>query len=139
MEKHIEKIIRRYNALSLCIVAALSAVIISVMRGLCDLAVEAALVVSVVYSLTFNYIYGYCWKKIIVDSSDTVAKYYLAAMTIRLLSAALILTAYCMIVKERVPIIHFVVVFSIFYLMMIIYDTAFFAIVERKNLIKKKQ
>lgn len=139
MEKRIEKIIRNYNVVSLCIVAVLSAVIISVRYDLFDLTVTAALVASVVYSLTFNYIYGYCWKKFINNSSDTVAKYYLTAMALRFLSAALILTAYCTIVKERVPIIHFVVVFSIFYLMMIIYDTAFFAIVERKNLIKKKQ
>ena len=51
----------------------------------------------------------------------------------------LVILAYCLIVGARTQIIAFASMFSIYYLVMVIYDATYFSRVEKKNLINIKK
>ena len=75
------------------------------------------------------YVTGY---RIIRNSERALTLYALVAMVLRMLSAALALVVFLFFVKDTEWRITFVVTFSIFYLLMLIFDVVFF-IRSQKN------
>ena len=91
------------------------------------------LTISALFSLITASIYGGAWKAIAVKSPAVLGKFYLAGSVFRMLLAFLTILVYALIVKERVMILSFAVIFMIFYLVLLAFDTIYFSKVEKNN------
>ena len=91
------------------------------------------LMVSALFSLITASIYGGAWKAIAAKSPAVLGKFYLAGSALRMLLAFLTILVYAIIVKERVMILSFAVIFMIFYLVLLAFDTIYFSKVEKNN------
>lgn len=91
------------------------------------------LTICAVYSLITSSIYGGAWKAIASQSPAVLNNFYLAASGFRMLLAFLTVLIYAMVVKERAMVIGFVVIFMVFYLVLLAFDTVYFYKVEKNN------
>ena len=91
------------------------------------------LTICAVYSLITSSIYGGAWKAIASQSPAVLNNFYLAASGFRMLLAFLTVLIYAMVVKDRTMVIGFVVIFMIFYLVLLAFDTVYFYKVEKNN------
>lgn len=91
------------------------------------------LTICAVFSLITSSIYGGAWKAIASQSPAVLNNFYLAASGFRMLLAFLTVLIYAMVVKERAMVIGFVVIFMIFYLVLLAFDTVYFYKVEKNN------
>lgn len=132
--KFIEQTSKRYCKYGIWLTAALTLLAIGAI-GLnwIDMAFLNAIVVSAVYSLVVIFAYCASWKWIAKTSSVNMAKFYLAASAIRLMTAALVVVAYCILSQDKVSIRYFVLLFFAYYVMMLVFDSVFFARVEKCN------
>ena len=64
-------------------------------------------------------------------------KFYLAASGLRMLLAFMVIVVYAFVVKDRTRLISFAVIFMIFYLILLVFDTFYFYKVEKNNKINK--
>ena len=78
---------------------------------------------------TLAYVAGY---RAIRHSEWALTLYALVAMVLRMLSAALVLIVFLFIVKDSQSRITFVVIFSICYLIMLVFDVVFFIRSQKK-------
>ena len=91
------------------------------------------LTICAVYSLITSSIYGGAWKAIASQSPAVLNNFYLAASGFRMLLAFLTVLVYALVVKDRPMVIGFVVIFMIFYLVLLAFDTVYFYKVEKSN------
>ena len=91
------------------------------------------LTISALFSLITASIYGGAWKAIADKAPAVLGKFYLAGSALRMLLAFLTILVYALIVKERVMILSFAVIFMIFYLVLLAFDTIYFSKVEKNN------
>ncbi len=91
------------------------------------------LTISALFSLITASIYGGAWKAIAAKLPAVLGKFYLAGSAFRMLLAFLTILVYALIVKERVMILSFAVIFMIFYLVLLAFDTIYFSKVEKNN------
>ena len=89
--------------------------------------------ISVIYALVTNWAYGLSWKAVANSSPNTLSKFYLAASAIRMLAGVLVAVVFCVMNDDREAIINFIIVFSAFYIAMLVFDGVFFARQERKR------
>jgi hypothetical protein len=72
------------------------------------------------------------------SSPASLTRFYLVAPAIRMMVAILVVVAYCLIVRQREAILHFVYIFLAFYVVLLIFDCIYFAQMEMRNKIYKK-
>ena len=95
-----------------------------------------ALAVSAIYSIVINLLYVFFWKKVAKSASGIIARFYLGASALRLMTAALVVLAFCMLNDGKEVIRNFIIVFFAFYIVMLIFDSVFFARIEKYNNLK---
>ncbi len=93
--------------------------------------VAVPLLVSVLFSLAASWGYGTAWKWAAKSSPSTLSKLYLAASVFRMLAAALVVLAYCLVVRERGPVLWFAGIFCGYYVVLLAFDCVYFAKVEK--------
>lgn len=132
--KLIDKTFARYNRQSLWTIVALTLVILVVQNVFyLSPSVIHMVAVSVVYTLITTLAYGVSWRSIAKSSPNTLSKFYIAAPAFRMMIGVLVVLAYCLAVRERTLILTFTVVFFAYYVIMLVFDGAFFAQVEKSN------
>jgi len=136
--KLIDKTSKLYHKQSLWITVTITfAVFIAMGVNWLDISLVNALAVSVVYTVIVNYAYGLSWKHIAKSAPGTMAKFYLAASALRLITAALVVVSYCIISRnDNESIRNFILLFFAFYIVMLIFDSVFFARIEKNNNLK---
>ncbi len=129
---------RRYCKYGIWLTSALTfAVIIAISVNWLDISLVSALAVSALYSIIVNLAYGSLWKRIAKSAPGTMAKFYLAASALRLITAALVVIVFCVINRSDKELIrNFIFVFFAFYLVMLVFDSVFFARIEKNNNLK---
>lgn len=129
---------RRYCKYGIWLTSALTfAVIIAISVNWLDISLVSALAVSALYSIIVNLAYGSLWKRIAKSAPSTMAKFYLAASALRLITAALVVIVFCVINRSDKELIrNFIFVFFAFYLVMLVFDSVFFARIEKNNNLK---
>ena len=129
---------RRYCKYGIWLTSALTfAVIIAISVNWLDISLVSALTVSALYSIIVNLAYGSLWKRIAKSAPATMAKFYLAASALRLITAALVVIVFCVINRSDKELIrNFIFVFFAFYLVMLVFDSVFFARIEKNNNLK---
>ena len=132
-----EHILRVHRQMSLWIVAILT------LTGLLLIQLQILshtlylLLFCSVYTFATSVSYGICWKQIAVKSPTAISGFYIAASTIRmLLGIIVILIATAFLYKDKPAFTEFVLIFVGFYLSLMIFDSIFFAHVEKSQAIK---
>lgn len=129
----VNKVYKKYYKNNLWIIAGLYLIGLLVVQLTQQTAYINLLTISAVYSLITSSIYGGAWKAIACQSPTVMNNFYLVGSGFRMLLAFLTVVVYAMVVKERTMVIGFVVIFMIFYLVLLAFDTVYFYKVEKNN------
>ena len=129
----VNKVYKKYYKNNLWIIAGLYLIGLLVVQLTQQTAYINLLTISAVYSLITSSIYGGAWKAIAIQSPTVMNNFYLAGSGFRMLLAFLTVVVYAIVVKERTMVIGFVVIFMIFYLVLLVFDTVYFYKVEKNN------
>ena len=127
----------RYKQISLWLTAAVALAVLFACRlsAQCDdmiAQVVNPLVVSAIFSLVASTAYGEAWKAVAKSSPANLAKFYLAALVLKLMAGTLVFHIY-VLVCDRQNILGFTAIFALFYVMLLVFDCIYFARVEKKN------
>lgn len=95
------------------------------------------LVVSALFSLVASNTYGVAWASVAKSSPTSLAKFYLAASTLKMMSAAVVFLIY-VVVCDKQNILGFSAIFALFYVVLLVFDCIYFARIEKKNKINKE-
>lgn len=127
----------RHKQISLWLTAAVALAVLFACRlsAQCDdmiAQVVNPLVVSAIFSLAASTAYGEAWKAVAKSSPANLAKFYLAALVLKLMAGTLVFLIY-VLVCDRQNILGFTAIFALFYVMLLVFDCIYFARVEKKN------
>ena len=127
----------RYKQISLWLTAAVALAVLFACRlsAQCDdmiAQVVNPLVVSAIFSLIASTAYGEAWKAIAKSSPANLAKFYLAAMVLKMMAGVLVFLIY-ILVCDRQNILGFTAIFALFYVVLLVFDCIYFARIEKKN------
>ncbi len=127
----------RYKQISLWLTAAVALAVLFACRlsAQCDdmiAQVVNPLVVSAIFSLVASTAYGEAWKAVAKSSPANLAKFYLAALVLKLMAGTLVFLIY-VLVYSRQNILGFTAIFALFYVVLLVFDCIYFARVEKKN------
>jgi hypothetical protein len=131
-KRYIQRSLWLVIALALCSIGCLSYVSVKTDRPM----MTSELVITVVYSIVAIYAYGLSWRAVAKTSLSNLTKFYMAGSALRMLTAAMVVIVYGLIVRVFVDIRNFVIMFMVFYLATLIFDVVFFARVEKNNKIE---
>ena len=127
----------RYKQISLWLTAAVALAVLFACRlsAQCDdmiAQVVNPLVVSAIFSLVASTAYGEAWKAVAKSSPANLAKFYLAALVLKLMAGTLVFFIY-VLVCDKQNILGFTVIFALFYVVLLVFDCIYFARVEKKT------
>ena len=127
----------RYKQISLWLTATVALAVLFACRlsAQCDdmiAQVVNPLVVSAIFSLVASTAYGEAWKAIAKSSPANLAKFYLAALVLKLMAGTLVFLIY-VLVCDKQNILGFTAIFALFYVVLLVFDCIYFARVEKKN------
>lgn len=127
----------RYKQISLWLTAAVALAVLFACRlsAQCDdmiAQVVNPLVVSAIFSLVASTAYGEAWKAVAKSSPANLAKFYLAALVLKLMAGTLVFLIY-VLVCDKQNILGFTAIFALFYVVLLVFDCIYFARVEKKN------
>lgn len=127
----------RYKQISLWLTAAVALAVLFACRlsAQCDdmiAQVVNPLVVSAIFSLAASTAYGEAWKAVAKSSPANLARFYMAALVIKMIAGTLVFLIY-VLVCDRQNILGFTAIFALFYVVLLVFDCIYFARVEKKN------
>lgn len=127
----------RYKQISLWLTAAVALAVLFACRlsAQCDdmiAQVVNPLVVSAIFSLAASTAYGEAWKAVAKSSPANLARFYMAALVIKMMAGTLVFLIY-VLVCDRQNILGFTAIFALFYVVLLVFDCIYFARVEKKN------
>lgn len=136
MNKKVDITSKRYFKYSLWLIAALTLLCsAAISMNVLKYSIVNALAISALYTVFINSIYVVFWRKMAKTSPNVMTKFYLAASALRLVSAVVV-TAYCLICHDKNSIRDFALLFMSFYIVMLVFDSVFFAHVEKSYTLK---
>ena len=127
----------RYKQISLWLTAAVALAVLFACRlsAQCDdmiAQVVNPLVVSAIFSLVASTAYGEAWKAVAKSSPANLAKFYMAALVIKMVAGTLVFLIY-VLVCDKQNILGFTAIFALFYVVLLVFDCIYFSRVEKKN------
>ena len=135
--QNIKQINIKYKQISLWLTAAMTLIILFACRvsAQCDdmiAQVVNPLVVSALFSIIASTAYGEAWKAIAKSSPANLAKFYLAALVIKMVAGTLVFLVYVLLCDKQ-NILGFTAIFALFYVALLVLDCIYFARVEKKS------
>lgn len=135
--QNIKQINIKYKQISLWLTAAMTLIILFACRvsAQCDdmiAQVVNPLVVSALFSIIASTAYGEAWKAIAKSSPANLAKFYLAALVIKMVVGTLVFLIYVLLCDKQ-NILGFTAIFALFYVALLVFDCIYFARVEKKS------
>lgn len=135
--QNIKQINIKYKQISLWLTAAMTLIILFACRvsAQCDdmiAQVVNPLVVSALFSIIASTAYGEAWKAIAKLSPANLAKFYLAALVIKMVAGTLVFLIYVLLCDKQ-NILGFTAIFALFYVALLVFDCIYFARVEKKS------
>lgn len=98
----------------------------------------SAIIAAALFSLLTTIAYALCWYKVASKSENSLGKFYITASAIRMMTAFIVVLIFVLTAGSKSSAIVFAVVFIIFYIVMLVLDTVYFAQVEKRNKSVKK-
>lgn len=135
--QNIKQINIKYKQISLWLTAAMTLIILFACRvsAQCDDMIAQVinpLVVSALFSIIASTAYGEAWKAIAKSSPANLAKFYLAALVIKMVVGTLVFLVYVLLCDKQ-NILGFTAIFALFYVALLVFDCIYFARVEKKS------
>lgn len=135
--QNIKQINIKYKQISLWLTAAMTLIILFACRvsAQCEdmiAQVVNPLVVSALFSIIASTAYGEAWKAITKSSPANLAKFYLAALVIKMVAGTLVFLVYVLLCDKQ-NILGFTAIFALFYVALLVFDCIYFARVEKKS------
>lgn len=135
--QNIKQINIKYKQISLWLTAAMTLIILFACRvsAQCEdmiAQVVNPLVVSALFSIITSTAYGEAWKAIAKSSPANLAKFYLAALVIKMVAGTLVFLVYVLLCDKQ-NILGFTAIFALFYVALLVFDCIYFARVEKKS------
>ena len=135
--QNIKQINIKYKQISLWLTAAMTLIILFACRvsAQCDdmiAQVVNPLGVSALFSIIASTAYGEAWKAIAKSSPANLAKFYLAALVIKMVAGTLVFLVYVLLCDKQ-NILGFTAIFALFYVALLVFDCIYFARVEKKS------
>ena len=135
--QNIKQINIKYKQISLWLTAAMTLIILFACRvsAQCDdmiAQVVNPLVVSALFSIIASTAYGEAWKAIAKSSPANLAKFYLAALVIKMVAGTLVFLVYVLLCDKQ-NILGFTAIFALVYVALLVFDCIYFARVEKKS------
>ena len=131
---NLNKVSSRFRKISIGIIAGLSLLLLLLSNVFSEFNFIHGILVGAVYSIIFSTAYLESWRAVTVKAPSATTKFYLVFMALRFILGALVILSYCLLNNKREPIIGFVTVFSVYYLVMMIFETSYFVIIEQKKI-----
>ena len=131
---NLNKVSSRFRKISIGIIAGLSLLLLLLSNVFSEFNFIHGILVGAVYSIIFSTAYLESWRVVTVKASSATTKFYLMFMALRFILGALVILSYCLLNNKREAIIGFVTVFSVYYLVMMIFETSYFVIIEQKKI-----
>ncbi len=91
------------------------------------------------YSFIIGLIYNRSWKKVVQGGTFDITKFYLIASGVRMFVATLAVLIYVVVVREPQTVLYFVIMFLAFYFILLVFDSVYFALIEKGNKLKTKK
>lgn len=131
---NLNKVSSRFRKISIGIIAGLSLLLLLLSNVFSEFNFIHGILVGTVYSIIFSTAYLESWRVVTVKAPSATTKFYLVFMALRFILGALVILSYCLLNNKREAIIGFVTVFSVYYLVMMIFETSYFVIIEQKKI-----
>ena len=131
---NLNKVSSRFRKISIGIIAGLSLLLLLLSNVFSEFNFIHGILVGTVYSIIFSTAYLESWRVVTVKAPSATTKFYLVFMVLRFILGALVILSYCLLNNKREAIIGFVTVFSVYYLVMMIFETSYFVIIEQKKI-----
>lgn len=129
----IEHIGHKYYQWSLSIIMGMSLLTILIAQMLEFYVVVVPVVVSAVFSIVTTIAYLEAWKAA-ARHGAVLAKFYLAASALRMIAALMVVIVGAFIYKgDSLRVMTFALTFLAFYFLMLVFDSLYFARVEKHN------
>ncbi|MCI6549786.1 MAG: hypothetical protein MR450_02870 [Prevotella sp.] len=130
--ERIKRISRKYQLTSLWITFGLLILGLLMVQGFRQYALVSGLLFSAAYSLITCFAYGKAWVAVARRSPNVLSRFYMAASVLRMLLAlAVVLVAAVVMRNDTMQMLSFIGVFAVFYLVLLVFDSIFFARVEK--------
>lgn len=133
-DRNLNKVSSRFRKISIGIIAGLSLLLLLLSNVFSEFNFIHGILVGAVYSIIFSTAYLESWRVVTVKAPSATTKFYLVFMALRFILGALVILSYCLLNNKREAIISFVTVFSVYYLVMMIFETSYFVIIEQKKI-----
>ena len=133
-DRNLNKVSSRFRKISIGIIAGLSLLLLLLSNVFSEFNFIHGILVGAVYSIIFSTAYLESWRVVTVKARSATTKFYLVFMALRFILGALVILSYCLLNNKREAIIGFVTVFSVYYLVMMIFETSYFVIIEQKKI-----
>lgn len=130
----INSVVRKFRKMSLGIIAGLSLLFLMLSNLLSEMSFIDGIVIGASFSLFFSIVYLEVWKYFATKIPYATTKFYLLAMAFRLMLGALTVLIFCLFAQTRESIIHFMIAFSVYYLVMMVFETVYFVGVEQRRI-----
>ena len=131
---NLNKVSSRFRKISIGIIAGLSLLLLLLSNVFSEFNFIHGILVGAVYSIIVSTAYLESWRVVTVKAPSATTKFYLVFMALRFILGALVILSYCLLNNKREAIIGFVTVFSVYYLVMMIFETSYFVIIEQKKI-----
>ena len=135
--QYIRQVDIKYKQISLWLTAGVALAILFACRlsAQCEdiiAQVVKPLIVSALFSLVASTAYSEAWKAIAKSSPANLAKFYLAALVVKLMAGILVFLIY-VLVCDKQNILGFTAIFALFYIVLLVFDWVYFTRVEKKG------
>ena len=127
-------LVKKYMSYGVAILLIMGIVTAIVDSFITDAQLVTANIISFVFQLVLIAAYGTAWERVAKSSPKNLPVLYMSATGLRLLLAALVLLVYMFTHRTSCSLLAFSVVFVVYYIIILIYDTIFFVSVEKKQL-----
>ena len=127
-------LVKKYMSMGMAILLITGIVTAIVDSFITDAQLVTANIISFVFQLVLITAYGKAWERVAKSSPKNLTVLYMSATGLRLLLAALVLLVYMFTHRTSGSLLAFSVVFVVYYIIILIYDTIFFVSVEKKQL-----
>ena len=128
------KVVNTYLRQSICLIAGLTLLFLLYVNVWGDVETMVwGICISALFQLVACLIYGFVWKSVASSSVESLPTLYMSASGFRMFAGIVTVLAYCFAVEDKASIRFFVIAFMVYYLIVLIYDTAYFMKVEKKK------
>jgi len=123
--KDIDHLSWQYRKQGLLIVGCLFLVALLVMNVLLNNLFITPLIVCALYGMVFEIVEGIVWAKVAKKSADNLPNFFMAVSGVRFFSALALMLVYYL-VANRMEMLHFLLIFAVFYMATVVHHVAFF-------------